>query len=192
LRELLRDGDLLVREASIRALGLIGPEASAAVADLMKQLEDEDERIRLAALDALQGIGAPPTALPVLAAHRAAFSPAERAATVRVIGKLSPTPGQVSALTKALNDCHVHVRYWAAEALGRLGVKGLPAWPDLWDLQQREPSAMVRFRVGTAIARIAVAELRDFARMAVAKLDDINHIWGPIRLLASPLVRLGR
>jgi HEAT repeat protein len=157
LRDRLRDCDLLVRETSIRALGLIGPAAKAAVAELVKQLDDEDGRIRLAALDALKGIGPTPASLPGLAARVRAPSSAERVAAVGAIGLLRGTPDQIATLTKALKDSDPHVRYWATECLGRLGILALGAVPDLCYLLAQEQSSLVQARAVTAITRIVIA-----------------------------------
>lgn len=150
----MSDDDHWVCEGAIRALGRIGPRANLAVDELVKRLEDEDPRIRVAVVAALQDISPLATPVSVLIRLLGSGGDNERLAAVQASCTLGASPELVEPLAKALTDRNSHVRYWSAEALGRLGPLASQALPALEKLRTQEASAVVRVVASSAIDRI--------------------------------------
>ena len=114
--------DPLLLKNAAWALGRAAPASGPAVAALAGLLKNDDDGVRLNALDALDGMGpaavkAAPAVLERLKDDRAAV----RRAAVRAVVVIGPDGTMTAALTAALKDPDVDVRYWAPEALGRAG-----------------------------------------------------------------------
>ncbi len=118
LRGLLKEKKESVRAEVVMALGRIGPDAQAAVPDLIPLLGDKSERIRQEASRALGRIG--PEAVPPLLAAASDRNPIVRAHAVQGLGYLPRPAGRViEAVIKGARDTAPAVREGAIEALAR-------------------------------------------------------------------------
>ncbi len=128
-------------------LGSLASNASYAVPDLIRAYDPKGSwRSQVAIICALGCIGpaakdAVPLLLRVLATNTEA---AVLKPTVFALGSVHPEPGiAVPALTNLLHASGVQTRYFAAEALGRLGLDARPATASLLELL-RDPNSDVR------------------------------------------------
>jgi HEAT repeat protein len=179
LREEVRIGTEESRRHASCGLSLIG---KAAVPALLSLAEEEDWRVRSAAVDALGEIGpATPEVVPAL--DRALGDPSDwvrrHAADARgTIGKSAI--GSVSALARTLTDAQPYVRINAATALAKIGPEAEEAVPALIaalddpDRYTRAFAAIALRRIGTPAAQEALLDLLETAR------------WCPITTIAKP------
>ena len=127
LIQALGDDQWRVRERAARALGGIGPDASAAVLALRISLRDGDKDVRAQAARALGRIGSA-EAETVTALVKALDDCREvvRTEAARALGAFGPAAkAAVPGLVRALGDSE-DVRIQAANALGRIGVAAVP------------------------------------------------------------------
>ena len=153
-----------VRMPALRALEAIGPKAFAAVPRISDLLSHPDGYVRLGAVFALGGIGAPWPS-------EGEAAPAE-----------SPTPSQMEAVAESLRVALKDELYWipalAGEALARMGPAAEPALPEAIELLDRpyaqwiwpEPG-MVR-RIIAAIGPKAGAAVPQLVRLVNDKKGD--------------------
>ena len=114
-----------VREAASRALDEIGPEARAAIPNLLKSLKNREAAIRRAAIEALGNMGskARKTA-PHLAGALRDKSAAVRASAAEALAKVGARADvALPALKEALNDTATNVREAARAAIEKLKEK---------------------------------------------------------------------
>jgi HEAT repeat protein len=123
----VHDRDLRVRTAAVEALGALGPRAAAAASRVLPTLVELARApapgLRLAAIEALRKVGAPPSVLlPVVRPAVADSAVAVRLAAVDVLGALGPAAvAAVPELVRGLRDRDPAVRATAAVALGLVG-----------------------------------------------------------------------
>ena len=147
--------------AAILALGMIGPEATAAVPELVRALRDDDPRVRWFAAGALASIG------PGAKASVPALIEALRSKDVA-------TGGEVTFWNGAMSREDGPIRLAAAVALGRIGPESRAAVPDLVRAL-RDPDARVRSETAQALGAIgpaAGAAVAELVRMMSRDADD--------------------
>ena len=125
---LLQHDDEVTQAYAAWAIGKIGPDGAAAVADLAAVAGDFDRLVdpRWSAVVALERLGtsatdAVPALLTILDDDRADM----REATTRALGEITDgrsTPQVVAAIAELLRDAHPHVRESAAAGLVAAGV----------------------------------------------------------------------
>ncbi len=121
LRGLLKERKESVRAEVVMAMGRIGPDAAAAVPDLIPSLGDKSERIRREASLALGRIG--PAALEPMIAASGREDAAIRARAVEAMGHLSaPDDRARQAVLRRVHDPAPEVRAESVRSLGRLHV----------------------------------------------------------------------
>ena len=110
-----------VRKSALRILAYFGyPEALPLFLEAAK--DDEDPRTRDAGLMGLAFLDDPRALEALLAASRAPLEPA-RSSAMRALGQCSRRDARIAAyLLAGLRDVAPWVRYYAAQALGRLGI----------------------------------------------------------------------
>jgi len=114
------------RYEAARALGHIGPEASAATPALARALCDADPWVRRSAARTLGEIGGSSSAEPLMAALEDQDDEV-RSTAISALGKID-APGSRPLLIKMLADESIMARCEAAHTLGRLGErKAVPA-----------------------------------------------------------------
>ncbi len=123
LTSLLRDDDREVLIAAAAALGVMGPESSAAVQQLARLLPIDDRDVRVAVLDALGAIGPPARTVASQIAHYLADGDKEvETAAGWALERLGPA---AEAAVPLLKDLLIHersdVRVSAAQALAHVG-----------------------------------------------------------------------
>ncbi len=168
-----------VRLAALRSLlEMKAPEAGQVCSEL---LGDRVWRVRDAAARGLTGLGV--AALPYVRRALASAYWLVRAQAAEILGRLPAGPEDIQALLKLLGDSSSHVRYAAAEALGRLG--SVEAGPALEALL-RDPDPFVREAAIRACGRVCTSG----AAPAVARLlrdpSPIVRMWA-----ATALGKLG-
>jgi HEAT repeat protein len=150
VRVLERDDDVLVRRAALDAINQLLPTApkklsESAIAPLIQALRDDDQQIRATAAEMLGSMGK--QAKPALIAALKSQDLYIRQGAVRALARLAfasntkPFAGDiVRALTAAaLHDRSFVVRYEAASALDRAGIK--PGYAAL-ETAQQEPAGL--------------------------------------------------
>jgi hypothetical protein len=121
LIQVLKDEDVQLREAAVKALGAAGPEEGVIPA-LVRALEDEDANVRWAAAAALLDLG-PATleAAPALVRALGDEYSLVRETAAQALGGIGPHAVEaVPALIQALGDEGSRVRTAAAEALAAI------------------------------------------------------------------------
>jgi Protein of unknown function (DUF2961)/HEAT repeats/HEAT repeat len=112
----------------LRAIGSFGKDATPAVNDVAKALNDPEPGVRSAAAWALSQMGTAATpAVPAL--DRALSNPSPRVRSLSAVAPRPMGPTAVKAipgLVKALDDTSPYVRALAADALGNLGPAAKP------------------------------------------------------------------
>jgi HEAT repeat protein len=157
------------REAAARSLGLIGPEAKAAVPFLIDALRDKEGRVGWEAAAALARIGQ--DAVPDLARALEDQSPTVRRLAAYALGEAGPAAqAAVPLLIHSLGDTNDEVRVSVACSLTRIGTPGLLELTDL--LEHGDTKA----RQAAAKALLdSYLSLRD----AVPALVDMAHDQSP-------------
>ncbi|TDD69013.1 fumarate reductase/succinate dehydrogenase flavoprotein subunit [Actinomadura darangshiensis] len=144
------DASREVRVAVAHGLGTVGDPAAAG--PLGRLIEDADDLVRAAALEALAGVACPPP-LDAVAAG-ALHDPAWQVRTGAARGLAAASPGAAAGpLAKALDDPHLDVRKAAVISLAAF--RDVPEAADALDRAQGDPDADVR-----AYARRGLSEAR--------------------------------
>jgi HEAT repeat protein/lysophospholipase L1-like esterase len=123
LREALREKEPGKRAGAARALANLGPEASGAVSDLARALDDRVTEVQVAAAWALGSVGAPADeAIPALRRRLDDEAPSVRAGAAWALGRLGPKAKEaLPALLACLDDRDDSVRFRAGDAVLGLG-----------------------------------------------------------------------
>jgi hypothetical protein len=158
-------GDELVRMPALRALEAIGPQAFAAVPRIRKLLAHEDAYVRLGAVFALGGIGAPWKAQ-WLRDHGQIGRAEKEAAAVRPLSA-SQLQTVADALVEGFEDDVFWVAKAATEGLVRMGPAARPALSLAIDLLDR-PNDNWAWEAGTV--RMVIAAIGPEAATAMPKL----------------------
>jgi len=134
LRAGLGDADPLVRAASAQAIGRIGKKAAELVPSLITALGDQDESVRLSAAVAAGMVATKSSELTrALIAALDDKSQSVHWAAIEALGGVRDAYA-VPTLVGLLASDHVHDRWRAAEALGKLGKDAEVALPELQKL----------------------------------------------------------
>jgi len=139
--------DPQVRCGAAAVLGELDAPEAARVEALVRAMGDGEQRVRFAALQALEGMGA--AAAPAVPALSAALTGRSEAPPIRrkaaqVLASIGPgAAGAVPALMQALRDDDLWVRRFAASALGSIGPAARLAIPRLRDLAESGDPAQI-------------------------------------------------
>lgn len=148
----LDDKDRVVRSWSVRAVGLIGPEAKEAVGPLTKALKDSQAGIRGGAAQALGEIGpAAEASAPALIEALADSDKDVRARAAAALARIGPDTA--ARLEAALKDDRPAVRHGAARVLASFGPEAADAVPALGQAL-KDKDAKVRFFAAAALGEI--------------------------------------
>ena len=158
LRRALGDATAAVRTQAAVALGRIGPDAAAAVSDLIPLLQDADETVRCRAAEALGSMPAQAAAiLPPLSALLHDGSAAVKAAAARGLGALRKEAASATpTLIALLQDSADEVRAAAAEAVAQIGRLTDAATDSLVE-GLTDPDNVVRAQTAEALGVIGAA-----------------------------------
>jgi len=161
---LLREKHASARVAGAKALGSLGPDANAALAELEKLLLDESREVRLAVIDALGRIGGGGEqgeyVVPALVAKLDDESGRIRAASARALGRIGVGKNGphawkvVPRLISLLDGKDPDVRCAAAGGLQFAGWAAAAALPDCIELLDDEESIAVRVAAARTIIEI--------------------------------------
>jgi HEAT repeat protein len=124
------------------------------VADLARQLRDEDVNVRRAAARALTRLPNTTSAIPALVEALKDRDAFVRDNAVDALAVMHPGDA-VPALTRALRDDDPNARRRAADALARIGRDTEPAWPALITLLKDE-NPEVRKAANAALRRLLI------------------------------------
>lgn len=165
-----------------------------ALPSLIAGVTDPDVRVRRAAIEALEMLGADAApAAPALVGALVDPNIFVRWAAARTLGKMAPAPAAlaVPGLEERLRDLDLDVRLAAAAALKQYGPAAQPALPGLIEaVQQRDPSVRLAAlealaSIGTsaqpAIPAIAAALQTPDARVRTAAAQLLGR-FGPLAL----------
>ena len=144
-----------LRAYAARGLGLFGPDAAAAVPDLVEALHDKDEWVRSAAASALGDIG-PKARVAVPALINGLNDPLNHVQTGCVIGlkgAAQDSPEVMPVFRKLLSDPDSNIRSWTAMALGGMTVEQGTAIKYLVETLQNEDGTNGTVR-GSAVASL--------------------------------------
>lgn len=146
--EAARSSDPRRRRAALRILGYFGfPEGLEL---MVEALSDADERIRDAAINGLPFIE-DPRALVVLLEASESPAPRTRATAMRALGQTAAQGAAPAALSRGIRDDDAWVRYYACQALGKLGIGA--TLDDVIALID-DPAGQVRVAAIEAIAKL--------------------------------------
>jgi HEAT repeat protein len=179
--EAARSPDVRVRRAALRILSYFG--AASGLEVFLAALDDPDERVRESAIQGLPFMDDPRAFEALLAATKA---PAERtrAAAMRSLAQCIGDMRASAYLLKGLTDADPWVRYYACQALGKLGFE--PASASIVKLLS-DPAGQVRVAAVEALSCLrgetAVAALQaavndadgDIQRAAIVGLGVAKH-----------------
>lgn len=183
-----------VRSTAVRALAPLGWPGRDDVPELVKFLDDPDERKSARDtlgpyLQVIEGLGrlgsAARPAVPALVRAKGLAAPYDQAIEGALENILLPLPGTIYALLGSLHDNDPGVRLLAARTLRAYPVEYALVAPALRESEAKDPDADVRKAAGEALKLLTVAEVNRL--VALLKDRDEN-----VRLLAAKaLGRLG-
>jgi HEAT repeat protein len=154
------------RWTAVQILAQIGPDAKAALPELIVALEDDDPLVRELAFRALSRLG--PDAAPAAAALAARVGTSDRVLALRTLQELrggaKPAVAEVHA---ALRDLDAEVRWTAAEVLARIGPDARKAIPELLG-GLHDKDAKVRWHFAEALGKMG-----GFAKQALPGLRSL-------------------
>jgi len=129
-----------LRAYAARGLGLLGPEAAAAVPDLIEALHDRDDWVRSAAAGALGGIGPEArAAVPALInGLNDAVNHVQLGCVIGLKGAAQDSPEVMPVFRELLSDPDSNIRSWTALALGGMTVEQETAIKYLEETLQNE------------------------------------------------------
>ena len=160
LRGLLKERKESVRAEVVMALGRIGPDAAAAIPELIPLLGDPSERIRREATQALGRIGT--AAITPLIAASAHKEVAIRARAVESLGYIPSPSGEVhSAVIKCAQDAVPEVRAAALKSLARFDLPEATVLPIVRENVRHEEESVRLAAVNWLLGRRAL--LRNLA-----------------------------
>jgi HEAT repeat protein len=160
-----KSGDARTRRAALRIIAYFGYRAGLDI--LLAATSDDNERIRDAATQGLAFID-DPRALERLLALAVDPEATTRAAAMRALGQTGASDGVVGALRRGLGDSDAWVRYYACQALSRLGAKGTIA--EIARLTD-DPAGQVRVAAVEATAKLGGPEARVALERAAGSSD---------------------
>lgn len=161
-----------VRRNAVDALGGLGPEATAAVPDLVLALNDRDMGVRWGSAVALGKIGLQATASLTRALGDASVN--VRVGAALSLGRMEPRAKEaLPVLIVALNDRDGRVRENAAEALGLYGPDGAAAVPALVALFS-DADPYVNGKAVEAASRVGKAAVPALARALKDKRENVR------------------
>jgi len=141
-----------------RALGAIGPKASAALGDVVGLLKDAKRArlVREAAALAIGQIGPThPEAIPALSEALSGEQSGLRVACARALTQLGPKAAKATpALAKALGQRDALLRWRAAQALAAIGPAASGALEELCKALAEDPGREIRAAAAEALGRI--------------------------------------
>lgn len=141
-----------VRREALRIVRYFGYESALPIA--LSLLDSDDERLREAATMALSSIERPEARAAIIR-QAGAQDPKTRAMAMRALGQGPRTDAAVRTLLVGTEDPDAWVRYYVAQALGRLGaVEALSAVIALLN----DPTAQVRISAVEALSHLPCAE----------------------------------
>jgi HEAT repeat protein len=150
LLEARTDKDPMTRNLVWQALAQIGPQAKAAVPDLILDTKDGDEGTRNVAMRVLRAIG--PDAIPALLE---AVKDRDNDYAFLALGSMGPeAKSAVPELVKLLSDPSSQVRQRSARVLGMIGRPAKEAAPALRKAHEEDRNANVRLAAGQALPLI--------------------------------------
>ncbi len=181
--------DPLSREWAAQSLGLVGPQAKAAVPSLIRALQDEYYYVREKAAEALGKIRSDQKAVPALIAvlHDENGIVRDKAeGALNMIGP--PDKGSIEDLVKLLTDQpDPFIRAKAAESLGSMGEDGQPATKTLAAaLGDKDPG--VRAYSAEALGRIGEGAEEALPQVVQALKDADDQTRKNARLALSRVV----
>jgi len=157
------------RSAAAKSLGLLGPQASAAVPALVQALDDPHPQVQSEATAALGRIGK--TAVPALTELLTDNHPAIRRAAAFSLGEMGPqAEGAITALIESLTDSNKDVRASTVYSLAMIGFPAMSALSNVID----HGDAKAR---GDAI--IALMRIRQSMRLVLPPLIKMAHAEDP-------------
>lgn len=163
--EAARSPEARIRLAAVRILSYFG--YGSATEPLLAAARGSDPRLCDAALQGLALLPDPRAEEALLDAARAA-EPTRRAAAMRALGRGEGRPREVARLVQGLSDPDPWVRYYATQALGRLGYHAAaPAIAGLLD----DPAGQVRVAAVEALALLE-GEAPGIALQEAARAED--------------------
>jgi len=179
----LKDKDLLVQAAAVRALASLPPAPEIIVPLLEEALQDADEATVRNALDALVALG--PSAVPRLI--DALKHEKLRGEVVYILGQIGPGAAAATpALTKLIADKDEQVALEAAVALAKIGSNAKGAVPALIETLQepgtKDPHA-IAYALGSIGPNAVAAEevLTDLLKSSDWKLA-LTSAWALVRI----------
>lgn len=156
-------GDPNVRRAAIRILSYFGDESGLSA--ILAALADDDAKVREVAILGLPYLEHPQAFAALFAAAKSADD-RTRGLAMRAIGQLPKADEKaISFLLRGLKDADAWVRYYACQALGKLGYA--PAAGDLSRLLS-DPAGQVRVSAVEALSHLDSREAHDALRGAAA------------------------
>jgi HEAT repeat protein len=176
-----------VRTTAVRALGALGWPTRDDVPDLIKFLDDPEERKEaresigpyLAVIEAVGRLGpVARTAVPTLVKAKGIAAPYDQAIDAALESILLPAPGTVYSLLGSLRDNDPAVRLLAARTLRNYPVEYVVVAPVLRESAAKDPDADVRRVVGETLKVLTKAEVDRL--VALLKDPDAN-----VRVLAA-------
>jgi HEAT repeat protein len=162
---LLRSSTGSVRRSALRILSYFG--YPSAFDDMLAAVSDADQRVRDAALSGLS-IMETDRATDVLIGASRDTSPRTRAAAMKALGHRVVQNEVVTALVVGITDREPWVRYYACQALGKLGVREVIA--KVSSLLE-DPAGQVRVAALEALSQLRSTEARG-ALFAAARSSD--------------------
>jgi HEAT repeat protein len=183
-----------VRSTAIRALGTLGWSGRTALPDLIKVLEDPEERKAAAAslgpyYQAIVAVGQMGTgateAAPALVKAKGIAPAYDQAIDVALGNILQQPGGGVYSLIGALGDNDPSVRLMAAKALRRYPPDVAPVLPALREAAAKDPDLDVRRVAGESVRLVTQDEVTRLAQLLNDKDENVRL------LAAKALGRMG-
>jgi HEAT repeat protein len=184
-----------VRTTALRALGALGWPARENVPELIKFLNDPDER-KLAAEDlgpylvAIEALGrlgpAARSAVPTLVKAKGIAAPYDQAIEAALENILLPTPGTAYTLLGSLRDNDPAVRVLAAKALRSYPVEYVLVAPLLRESAEKDPDPDVKRVAGETLRLLTQAEVDRLVQLLQKDPDENVRV-----LAAKALGRMG-
>ena len=162
LLNLLSDPDWHVFAGAAFVISRMGPRAQSAIPALAQSLKSDNRELRLAAFNALQGIG--PSAIPVLSIALKDKNGKDRAVAATALARIGPPA--LSVLVDEFEDEDRGFAYTVAVACGEMGPSALPTLVGIFtnnqsSEQQRSASAKALARIRPSGFSLLVNVMKD-------------------------------